>query len=202
MPQIFCYFLLAAIWVSQAKAGGDVGKLFLPLGLLPAILFISAWYFHWQIFPGGSLLTTADVWSIAGTILGYYGVLFSGYAAYQVKELSEKYFARTRFPQIKKSFEDLTKQMANSGDKTATQLRSERFTASIPVKLGEVKRVPGHKLNALLKRAKSEHKLLIGWIKDIANADAKPEAIYWDLYRTLEEISQEIEAHIKDQVAK
>ncbi len=88
-------------------------------------------------------------------------MLFSGYAAYQVKELSEKYFARTRFPQIKKSLEDITKQMANSGDKTATQLRSERFVASIPVTLGEVQRVPGHKLNVLIKRAKGEHKLLI-----------------------------------------
>ena len=137
-------------------------------------------------------------------MLGYYGVIFSGYAAYQVKELSEKYFARTRFPQIKKSLEDITKQMANSGDKTAPQLRSERFIASIPVTLGEVQRVPGHQLNVLIKRAKSEYKLLIKWINNDAKVDvlAKPEASYWDLYRTLEEISQEIAAHIKDQVAR
>lgn len=175
---------------------------FLILAALPVVILTAAWLYSWEIFPGEGALTTTDLWSIAGTILGYYGVLFSGYAAYQVKELSEKYFARSRLPQIKKSFEDLTKQMANGGDKTATQLRSERFIASIPVRLGEVKRVPGHKLNVLIEQAKREHKLLIGWINDDVQSNATPETIYWDLYRTLESISQEIAAHIKDQVAR
>ncbi|WP_147294024.1 hypothetical protein [Ciceribacter selenitireducens] len=136
--------------------------------------------------------------------MGYYGVVFSGYAAYQVKELSDRYFARTRFPQIKRNLEDITKQMANSGDKTASQLRRERFIASIPVTLGEVKRVPGHNLNVLIKRAKIEHQTLITWINtdDKKEIYAKAESSYWNLYRTLEEVSQEIAAHIKDQVAK
>ena len=178
--------------------------LLLIAGLLPVFLLVPAWYWGWPIFPGEGHATVTDIWAVIGTILGYYGVVFSGYAAYQVKELSEKYFARTRFPQIKENLDAITKEMAKAGDKKASELRSERFIASISVSLGEVERVPGHRMKELIKRAKSEKKTLIDWINNETqkNTVANTEANYWNLFRSLQEISQEITAHIKEQGAK
>ncbi|MFS8053480.1 hypothetical protein QD357_11635 [Rhizobium sp. BR 317] len=117
-------------------------KLLLAGGLLPALFVGLAWLLNWSIFPGGPNPTVADIWSMLSSLMGYWGVLFSGYAAYKVKEISQKYFARTRFPQIKENLDAITKEMAKAGDKPASALRSERFIASISVSLGEVDRVP------------------------------------------------------------
>lgn len=179
-------------------------KMMVAGGVLPALFFGLAWRLNWSITPGGSNPTVADIWSMIGSLLGYWGVLFSGYAAYQVKEISEKYFARTRFPQIKENIDAITKDMGKVADKPASALRSERFIASISVSLGEVERVPGHKMNELIKRAKSEKKTLVEWINNETQRDviANTEANYWTLFRTLQEISQEISAYIKEQGAK
>ncbi|MFS8053478.1 hypothetical protein QD357_11625 [Rhizobium sp. BR 317] len=59
-------------------------------------------------------------------------------------------------------------------------------------------------MNELIMRAKSEKKLLIEWINNEAQRStiANTEANYWNLFRTLQEISQEISAYIKEQGAK
>ncbi|MGG7517956.1 hypothetical protein ACQ3G6_08730 [Allorhizobium undicola] len=172
--------------------------------ILPAVFMAAAWLLNWSLTPGGSDPTVGDVWTMIGGLLGYWGVLFSGYAAYQVKALSEKYFARTRFPQIKENIDAITERMGKAADKPASALRSERFIASISVTLGEVERVPGHKMNELIKRAKAERKAVVDWINDETqnSVNANSKKIYWTLFQTLQEISQEITAHIKEQGAK
>jgi len=178
--------------------------LMIAAGLVPVGFLVIAWQLNWAITPGGLTPSVSDVWSVAGTVMGYWGVLFSGYAAYQVKAISEKYFARTRFPQIKENIDAITKDMGKVADKRAADLRSERFIAAISVSLGEVERVPGHKMNQLIKRAKLEKKLLVDWINNETQRSvvANTEANYWTLFRTLQEISQEISAYIKEQGAR
>lgn len=172
--------------------------------LLPALFFGLAWLSNWEMLPGGSSPTIADIWSIAGGVLGYWGVVFSGYAAYKVKGISERYFARTRFPQIKGNLDEITKEMGKAGGKTASALRSERFIASISVSLGEVERVPGHQMNSLITRAKGEKKELLDWMNSEDNRDelVNTHTGYWDLFRTLHEVSEEISSYIKEQGAK
>lgn len=172
--------------------------------VVPAVFIAIAWVLNWSLTPGGPNPTVGDIWTMIGGLFGYWGVLFSGYAAYQVKVLSEKYFARTRFPQIKENIDAITERMGKAADKPASALRSERFIASISVTLGEVERVPGHKMNELIKRAKAERKAVVDWINDETqnSVNANSKKIYWTLFQTLQEISQEITAYIKEQGAK
>lgn len=183
---------------------GVVGKLLVAGGVAPALFFGLAWLLNWTIIPGASSPTVSDIWAIVGCLLGYWGVLFSGYAAYQVKQISEKYFARTRFPQIKANLDTITKDMGKAGDKPASALRGEKFIALIAVSLGEVERVPGHKMSDLIKRAKAEKKTLIDWINEDENKSvlANTEPKFWDLFRTMHEISEGILAHMKEQGAR
>lgn len=180
-----------------------MGYVLLGLAIIPALIFGGAWVWNWPILIGAPNPNLADRWSMVGVLMGYWGVLFSGYAAYQVRVLSQKYFARMRFPQIKESIDTITSNMARF-DRSAAELRSEKFLASIPVSLGEVERVPGHKMSALIKRATFERRTLIEWINQESNRrqPVNEEAKYWDLCRTLLEISQEITAHIKEQGAR
>ncbi len=139
-----------------------------------------------------------------GSLMGYWGVLFSGYAAYQVKAISDRYFARTRFPQIKKTIDTLVDTMAKAANLPASALRTEKFIPSIKVTLGEVERVRGHKMKALIKRAKIERQTVVKWVNDATHDDvlANSRNDYWILVQTLQEISLEISAYIKEQGAK
>ncbi|MGF6256437.1 hypothetical protein [Ensifer sp. LBL] len=172
--------------------------------LIPLAITIGALWWELPIFPGGNQMTKTDVWSVIGTLLSYLGVLFSAYAAYEVGSLSRKYFARTRFPEIKSSLTAITTAMAKTASKSALELRPERFISQIPVSLGEIERIPGHRMHSLIERAKKERASLIEWLNDPGRkaSFANDATVYWDLFRTINEISEEITAYLKEQEAK
>lgn len=171
---------------------------------LPPIVALFAWWWSWPILPSTTPATAVDVWLLVGTWLGYLGVLFSSYAAYGVGELSKKYFARTRFPEIRSDLTGITTAMTKAATKRAIELRSEKFISQIAVFLRSIKRIRGHKMHDLIQRAEKEGAVLIKWMNDpkqdhlIAN-DA---TVYWDLFRTLNELSEEISAYLKEQEAR
>jgi len=172
--------------------------------IVPLLATWAAFWWKIPLFPGGTEMTKTDVWSVIGTLLSYFGVLFSGYAAYEVGALSKKYFAKTRFPEINSKLTAITTSMAKAASKRAVDLRPERFISQIPVSLGEIGRIPGHDMAKLLDRAAYERSKLIEWLndpnkKEIAANDA---TIYWDLFRTINQISEEITAYLKEQEAK
>ena len=172
--------------------------------LVPLFATFGALWWKWPILPGDGQMNNADVWSVVGTLLSYLGFLFSAYAAYEVGDLSKKYFAKKRFPEINSKLTMITTEMAKAASKKAIDLRPARFISQIPVSLGEIGRIPGHDMNKLLERASSERLKLIEWLNDprkiaIAANDA---TIYWDLFRTINEISEEITAYLKELEAR
>ncbi|CAN7696276.1 hypothetical protein [Pararhizobium sp. LjRoot238] len=171
---------------------------------LPLIVAWCAWKWDWPILPGTTPLTTTDLWSLAGTWLSYLGVLFSFYAAYEVGELAKRYFAKTRFPEIRGSLTNITTAMTKAANKRAVELRSERFISQIAVFLRSIGRIKGHKMHDLIKRAEKECVLLVSWMNDPKRDQliANDATVYWDLFRTLNELSEEISAYLKEQEAK
>lgn len=173
-------------------------------GLLPLLFAVVAFWYGWPLFGGDESLIGREVWSFIGILMGYWGVLFSAYAAYEVRALSSKYFAKTRFPQVKSNFEGIAIAMGKVANKHAADLRPERFISKIPVALGEIERIPGHEMQSLINRAKKERKELIDWLDKPENQSrsANDSAMYWNLFRTINQISEEINAYLKEQEAR
>jgi hypothetical protein len=188
----------------QFLKGGIMKKFVLAAVLIPVTATIVALRWEFPIFPGEDQMTRTDIWSVIGTLLSYLGVLFSGYAAYEVGSLSKKYFAKTRFPEIKGNLIGITTTMAKVASKRAIDLRPEKFISQIPVHLGEIERIPGHKMQKLIDRAKLERIYLISWLNDYNTKElfANDATVYWDLFRTINEISEEITAYLKEQEAR
>ncbi|MBY5836004.1 hypothetical protein J3P71_00680 [Rhizobium leguminosarum] len=172
--------------------------------LIPLLATFAALWWKLPIFPGEDQMTKTDVWSVIGTLFSYLGVLFSAYAAYEVGALSKKYFAKTRFPEINSKLTAITTAMAKVASKRAIDLRPERFISQIPVSLGEIQRIPGHNMDKLLERAAHERLQLIEWLNDPQKKETavNDATIYWDLFRTINQISEEIVAHLKEQEAR
>lgn len=171
--------------------------------VLPLLILMCGWIFNWPIFPNPAI-SKADTWTIAGTALSYFGVLFSAYAAYEVGTLSRKYFAKTRFPEIRSKLTSITTDMAKVANKRAVDLRAERFPSQIPVALGEIERIQGHKLSKKTDTTTTQYKLFIEWINHPLNRDrvGNDSTVYWDLFRALNEISDEITAFLREQESK
>lgn len=175
-----------------------------PTLLIPILAIPIAIWMEIPIFPGGATLTSADYWMVIGTLLSYLGFVFSAYAAYAVRHLSRRYYAKTRLPEIRGTLTQITTAMAKLANNRAIDLRPEKFISQIPVALGEIERVEGHKIKPLLDKAKSERESLIYWLNDYNRKDAyaNDATIYWDLFRTLNQIAEEITAFLREQEAK
>ncbi|MER8565359.1 hypothetical protein NKH85_08670 [Mesorhizobium sp. M0924] len=181
-----------------------MGIILIIAALLPLLLVVGGWLLGASFIPGGHTPSTADNWTTSGVVLSYLGVLFSSYAAFEVNRLSTRYFAKARFPEIRNSLTRITSAMAKSAGKNGAELRSESFMAQISVFLRSIRRIRGHGMAKVIDKAENDYRILVDWINSSVNKDmrANYETSYWNLFRTLSEISEEIDTYIKEQEAR
>lgn len=181
--------------------GGNLLSFWLASAIPPLALIIL--YLTGYLAPP-TVESRVDFWSLWSLLLSYYGVLFSALAMYGVRELTDRYFAKIRLPQVKRALGSITTQMAISGERTASEVRKEPFVASISVTLKDVKKVGGLRLNSSINKSLKMHKSMIRFMNDNNNSHYQMNEFgdYWKLFQSLQEITQSIESEIKDQRAR
>ena len=158
------------------------------IGLLqPAILF------------GSNEIDASFIWSIVGVLVSYAGLVISSSALFEVSRLTNRFFARQRLPEIQKQLEKITKAMLGSSNRELKEIRSERFVGETAVMIRQIKAVKIAGISPLIKRAEQSHANLELEMKrlDPAKSVANESNSYWDLFRCLTELADEIEEYKK-----
>lgn len=139
------------------------------------------------------------VWSFLGTFVSYMGLFFSFYAVMEVKKLSNRYFAKQRLPEIKKQLEGITKSMTSHANSKLIDIRAERFLGETAVMLRHLKKIKASGFTEVVKRAEIHHSNIEKLLKNHVEPDknVNDEAEYWNLFRVLSELADEIEAYNK-----
>lgn len=172
-------------------------KILLSLIAAPIVLAPAAFYFKPELFPGGGQLTPDSVWSFVGVSLSYFGLVFSAYALLEVTRLSNRYFAKQRLPELKKQIEKIMKTMADLEQSKLSDIRSERFMGEVEVVIKQLKKTKSPGFPEVVKRTKRH---LAEVEKAINDSDRKSNQVstvlaYWDLYRSLSQLTDEIKAY-------
>lgn len=172
--------------------------------IVPLLLAVLGWHYDAPFMPGAGSPTVSDNWATLGTLLSYFGLVFSSYAAFEVNRLSKRYFAKARLPAIQGEIAKITERMSAAAAKTGGELRSERFIPKISVFLRSIGRIKGHQMKTLIQTAQNNYSSLERWMNDPINTDrrANSENSYWNLFRSLHELSEEIDTFLKEQEAK
>lgn len=158
------------------------------IGLLqPTILF------------GSDEINASFIWSIFGVLVSYAGLVISSSALFEVSRLTNRYFARQRLPEIQKQLEKITKAMLSSSNRELKEIRSERFVGETSVMIRQIKSVKIVGISALIKKAEQSHSSLEAEMKNLdpAKHAANDSNSYWDLFRCLTELADEIEEYKK-----
>ncbi|WP_026481627.1 hypothetical protein [Ahrensia sp. 13_GOM-1096m] len=152
-----------------------------------------------ELVLGGANLTAAMVWSISGTLFSYLGFCFSVYAVLEVRNLSNRYFAKQRLPDIKKQLDKITHKMAQPNQLKILDIRAERFFSEMAVVMRQLGKIKVTEFTTVLKRAEEHHQAIEAMLisANSSNDLVNDSHSYWELFRALTELSDEIEAYNK-----
>ncbi|MGR9131727.1 hypothetical protein [Rhizobium leguminosarum] len=173
--------------------------LFLPIPVLAAL--------HFASLPGDmfSRLTHFNEWmSVVGTLLGYWGLVASSYAALGVKKIEERYFAKVRLPTLRKNIEKLASELSTLSETKASEAMPLSIFSALDVELRALMRVSGFGRKRQLKNLVKSVETISRWIKNHLGSTLPLNscADFWDLYKGLNAISMEIKAVIEEEKAK
>jgi hypothetical protein len=169
------------------------------LFLLP-FLAILVGYLRKDLLLGTQDFSVDMRWTLFGAVLSYYGVLFSAFAVLEVRELSTRYFNRQRLPEIKKQLDKIIKVMAEVGEKSFADLRTERFVGEIAVMIRQIQKTKVSGFTPVTKRAASCYAVVDRKLKEGLNNSklANDSEEFWNLFRALTELSDEITEYNKE----
>lgn len=137
--------------------------------------------------------------SLIGAGLSYFGLLFSLYAALEVRNISQKYFFKLRSPEIHKRLLNITKRVSLFSNEPRDDLRSQTFISEIPVVLRAAKRVKNSEVKSVAKEAEKLFKKLKETSEVSLQGDSAGQIQgYWDLFQKLSELADEVKTQIED----
>lgn len=145
-------------------------------------------------------IQSTELWSLAGTMFSFLGFVFSVFAVFEVRSLSQRYFAKQRLPELKAELKKITDTMTSLSDRKLNEIRTEPLLGKISVVLRQIDKTKAPGFSEICKRAKIEHGLLLVKVKNENNLDmlASDFSEFWNLFSTLSEVADEIEAHRKE----
>ncbi|WP_179038762.1 hypothetical protein [Rhizobium leguminosarum] len=169
---------------------------------LPVLLAL-----HYASLPGDmfkQFLHFNEWLSVVGTLLGYWGLVASSYAALGVKKIEERYFAKVRLPALKKNIDKLASELSTLSETSASEAMPLPIFSGVGVELRALRRVNGFGRKRPLKKLLKTVDEISRWIK---NNQGSYEPLnkcsdFWDLYTGLNAISLEIKAVIEEEKAK
>jgi hypothetical protein len=135
--------------------------LLLPLPALVALYYAS--------MPGDmfSQFHHFNEWlSVAGTLLGYWGLVASSYAALGVKKIEDRYFAKVRLPALKKNIDKLASELSTLSETSASDAMPLTIFSGVGVELRALKRVNGFGRKRQLKKLLKAVDDISRWIKN------------------------------------
>lgn len=173
---------------------GPILIIFLPLA---AVFLI--WLLRPEIIVGHDDLNASMIWTLIGTIFGYLGFAFSLFAVLEVKELSGRYFSKQRLPEMKRQLDKISTRMITVSNTTLVKIRTEKFVTEAAVVIRHIKKTKTPGFNDTVKKAEMEQKSFEGILKGhvLSNTIANDQKEYWNLFRALSELSDEIDAYNK-----
>lgn len=160
-------------------------------------------YIWWPEFLGLSdAFGAQEVWPFFGYFMGYLSLVVSAYALWEVRQLSNRYLVKQRLPQLKGQVDQIMKGMKELQDEPLGELRSQTLLAQCRVVLKHLQgKAPG--FEDVVERAEELRKQLSDQVNQSRQRDnlVRDTDVFWELYRTLSEIMDEISAYKSDSEA-
>jgi hypothetical protein len=163
---------------------------------VPVALAALIFWLKPEVFWSERNFQPSAVWSIVGVFLSYFGVVFSAYALVEVRRLSNRYFAKQRLPELKTQIEKIRSRMDELSQEKVADIRSEGFVGETRVVMKQLQKARSPGFSEVVKRAKEEAAIVEDVLKNDRGNGGLVNDIkaFWDLHRTLSEISDEIHA--------
>lgn len=145
-----------------------------------------------------------DWLSITGTFFGYYGVVFSAYAALGVREISNRYFAKMRLPEIRKQIESLASRLSILAESTTDKAVSDRIFSEITVALESLKKIDGYRRSKLIDQSLTHTSKVLTWVQSNRSTPLKVTLCddLWPLYANLNTMNSQIMTAIEEERAR
>lgn len=135
-----------------------------------------------------------------GSWLSYYSLLFSLYAALEVKNISNKYFFKLRSPDVRKKLLNISRQINSFSAEPSESLRSQTFIPEAAVAIRAAKRMKNGEVKKVAKDAEKAlsalRRVSQNEILD-ANTAGKVSG-YWELHEKLTELADELKTQVDD----
>lgn len=172
--------------------------------LFAPALFLVGWYFSKPLPPEFDTYQLLDWLSLIGFVIGYLGLVFSGYAALGVKRLSDRYFARVRLPDLRRKIDKLAPRLGEIAELPADQAITDQVFSEVSVQIAALKRLNGFNNKKLAKSIIAKNKKVTKWLSTNRSSGKllnKCDAM-WELYRELNEISLHVGTFIDEEKAR
>lgn len=166
----------------------------------PTIIFGLFLYFSPETIVGNQDFDLSLTLNLLGIALGYYGLIFSAYAALQVQAIAGVYFFKIRSPEILKKLKKISKDVSDFGNEPSIDLHSQRFMSESLVALRSAKRVNNKHVKRVAKEAESSLQTLRTSMAAscAANLSAGQIPNYWDFYQKMSELMDEMSTQIDE----
>ncbi|AUR37121.1 hypothetical protein PhaeoP18_02885 [Phaeobacter piscinae] len=163
----------------------------------PLVLGLIAFKLKPEIFLGSSALDVQGGWSFVGIFLGYVGCVLSSYAAFEVRRLSDRYFAKQRLPQLRKQAGQITDKMDELKEMKLVEVRAHGFLGEVRVLVKQLEKTRSPGFPEVVKRTKRYCTEVEKRVKNCSDENLAVNDVgeFWDLYTSLTEVSDEIHAY-------
>lgn len=150
-----------------------------------------------ESFLGDEPFAPNIAWSFVGLLFSYLGFVFSAYALMEVRSLTHRYFAKQRLPELKAQIGVIVSRMADLAGKRLIDIRSEGFIGETRVVIKQLQKAKSPGFSEVVKRTKRHCAEVESVVRDNRDSDITMNEVseYWELFRSLSELSDEIHAY-------
>lgn len=161
-------------------------------------------YFSPQVLTGDNAIDSSFALSLLGIALSYYGLIFSAYAALEVKKISDLYFFKIRSPDILRKLKEIAKAVSDFGGEPSEGLASQGFISVASVAFRSVKRTRNKDVTRVAEQAEAALRNLKASMKKacLPGQSAGEVPNYWEFHQKVAELVDEMNEQIKDTRAK
>lgn len=168
--------------------------------VVPPIVLAVILMYAPNVITGTQDLDSSFILSLVGASLSYYGVLFSLYAALEVRSISKRYLFKLRSPDILKKLRSISKAVNAVASEPSGNLRSQSFFHELPVVVRASKRMSSSEVKRVAKEVdEALHYLTTQGIPYSPNHITAGEIRgYWDLFQKISELADEMNEQIEN----
>jgi hypothetical protein len=170
------------------------------LVVVPAVVLAVILRYVPTVIVGDQDLDSSFILSLVGATLSYYGVLFSLYAALEVRNISKRYLFKLRSPDILRKLRRISKAVNAVASEPSGNLRSQSFFHELPVVVRASKRVSSSEVRRVAKEVDEALRYLtrqgLPYAPD--NIMAGEITGYWDLFQKISELADEMSEQIEN----